>query len=72
MFPIINSLDITQYEGGNNMDFLNNLPPCLVWAKKLPKSKSCKKLQALQANSTEEKEKEKKDDEKKSSPTKRL
>ncbi|CAH8721011.1 phage protease [Paenibacillus melissococcoides] len=29
MFPIINSLDITQYEGGNNMDFLKQLAALL-------------------------------------------
>ncbi|WP_261945341.1 phage protease [Paenibacillus melissococcoides] len=63
MFPIINSLDITQYEGGNNMDFLKKLAALLGLGEEATEEQVLQKLQALQANSTEEKEKEKKDDE---------
>ncbi|BFH17028.1 phage protease [Paenibacillus melissococcoides] len=63
MFPIINSLDITQYEGGNDMDFLKQLAVLLGLGEEATEEQVLQKLQALQANSTEEKEKEKKDDE---------
>ncbi|EJW16248.1 Mu-like prophage I protein [Paenibacillus alvei DSM 29] len=58
MYPIINSLDITQYEeGGNEMDFLKKLAELLGLSADATEEEIMQKLQGLQANSTEEKKK---------------
>lgn len=59
MYPIINSLDITQYEeGGNEMDFLKKLAELLGLSADATEEEIMQKLQGLQANSTEEKKEE--------------
>ncbi|BFH38967.1 phage protease [Paenibacillus melissococcoides] len=59
MYPIINSLDITQYEeGGNEMDFLKKLAEMLGLSADATEEEIMQKLQGLQANSTEEKKEE--------------
>ncbi|MCY9765058.1 phage protease, partial [Paenibacillus alvei] len=59
MYPIVNSLDISQYdEGGDEMDFLKKLAEMLGLSADATEEEIMQKLQGLQANSTEEKKEE--------------